>query len=251
MSVKFKDPNSEANKTYQRLFLGVSVLINKLPFFRNLFINFGFCQSNLTANFRTHFNTKPKLFHDRESLWQFLLEQENSVELSVLEFGVAWGYCTNYFLSRPSNIQSWHGFDSFEGLPEDWRHYQKGHFSNNGNPPNISDVRLHWHIGLVEDTFNYKDNIYRIHNSTLLIILDMDLFFPTYFVLSEIAPHLSAGDLLYFDEPHDFDEFSIVHFLLKLNPMKIEVIGATPCQLVMRVKENGIIFPGYIRNHTH
>ena len=44
MSVKFKDPNSEANKSYQRLFLGVSVLINKLPNFRNMYINFGICK---------------------------------------------------------------------------------------------------------------------------------------------------------------------------------------------------------------
>ena len=57
-------------------------------------------------------------------------------------------------------------------------------------------------------------------NERILILFDMDLFKPSYFCLSKIASFLKKGDLLYFDESFDPDEFSLVHFFIKLDPGK-------------------------------
>jgi hypothetical protein len=243
---KFKDPHLDENKFLQNLFLSGVALVNKIPYLRYLAINFGFCLYNLNKASEFKSNNFHKSFSRRESLWNYIIEKLKNQHFSVLEFGVAWGYCTNFWLLRCNNINSWHGYDTFDGLPESWRHYKKGHFSNQGEPPAIDDDRLNWTKGLVEDTFFWNENIFRPNNEPLLIFFDMDLFSPTYFVLSKLSKHLKKGDIIYFDESFDIDESSILHFLIKLNLDKLEIIGNTPCQTMIIVKEDKIFFPAFI-----
>ena len=64
-----------------------------------------------------------KLQHKPNTLW--------------LEFGVASGKTINY-ISKFTNNKVY-GFDSFEGLPENWRDgFGKGAFSRNGNLPEVN-----------------------------------------------------------------------------------------------------------------
>ena len=74
----------------------------------------------------------------------------------------------------------------------------------------------------------------------------MDLFKPSYFCLSKIASFLKKGDLLYFDESFDPDEFSLVHFFIKLNSGKYRILGISPCQILIEINSDSIIFPEYI-----
>jgi hypothetical protein len=60
-------------------------------------------------------------------------------EVLYLEFGVWKGDATRRWSQLLKNKNSrLHGFDSFEGLPEDWNDDMKsGHFSTSGVPPDI------------------------------------------------------------------------------------------------------------------
>src|SRR5208337_5320506 len=59
------------------------------------------------------------------------------------EFGVAGGTTLNH-LSAQRPGWTWHGFDSFEGLPEDWLNgFARGTFATDGLPRMNRNVILH------------------------------------------------------------------------------------------------------------
>lgn len=246
----FKDPHSEFNRAKQNMFLLGSHLLAKYKFLSYLSYLIESLGRSLEI-LRVYSNTNidyPKQnkypfisMLRRESLWEKaieLLDRENWVGL---EFGVAWGYSTDFHVSRSAKMVAWHGFDTFTGLPEDWRSYRKGHFNNHGEPPAIKDIRIGWHKGLIEQTLSF-DFLQSISSQQKYIIFDLDLFYPTYFALKSVTPHLSKGDLLYFDEPNDIDEGSLLHVFFKLNNGKLRVIGCTPCQVLLEVLSSDLKF---------
>ena len=69
-----------------------------------------------------------------ETLLRFALS-ERKINGLTLEFGVATG-ATIKFICNAINKDKVFGFDTFEGIPEDWTHFQKaGRFSSAGSPP--------------------------------------------------------------------------------------------------------------------
>jgi hypothetical protein len=131
-----------------------------------------------------------------------------------LEFGVFQGDVTRHWSKLLTNPESHlHGFDSFEGLPESWpgTNRDKGHFSTNGNIPEIADPRVKFFKGWFEQTLpTYEPP----EHDVLVVNLDADLYSSTAYVLSHISPLIKAGTLIYFDEfnhrDHElraFDEF--------------------------------------------
>ena len=119
----------------------------------------------------------------------------------ALEFGVYTGsslrLITKYF------PDSTYGFDSFEGLPEDWREgFSRGHFSLS-NAPIIERATLV--VGLFQDTLETylsenKANISFIH-------LDADLYSSTCFVLEKLNPFIYPGCIILFDELINYPRF--------------------------------------------
>jgi hypothetical protein len=107
-----------------------------------------------------------------------------------------------------------HGFDSFEGLPEDFDvagGYPKGRFSTGGVPPQIDDLRVEFFQGWFEDTLPSYD---LPDHDVLVITLDADLYSSTIFVLNRLRDAIRPGTFVYFDdlsrpdhEPKAFDEF--------------------------------------------
>ena len=71
--------------------------------------------------------------------------------IDYLEFGVYQGESIKFWTSINKASQSrFFGFDSFEGLPEDWRDGQpRGHFDTRGSTPIIDDGRVRFCQGLV------------------------------------------------------------------------------------------------------
>jgi hypothetical protein len=84
-----------------------------------------------------HFSEKLPLCVKREQVWKKMLGSvDTNKQVVVWEFGVAYGYATNWWLSRISSQRlSWHGFDRFTGLPRAWRTYSAGAFDAGGVPP--------------------------------------------------------------------------------------------------------------------
>ncbi|MDH4188472.1 MAG: TylF/MycF family methyltransferase [Nitrospira sp.] len=104
-----------------------------------------------------------------------------------------------------------HGFDSFEGLPEESGPWTKGQFGTNGRIPHTEDPRVRFFKGW----FNEVLPTYSLPPHEVLVInMDADLYSSTIFVLRQLRPNIKQGTLIYFDEmnhpehePRAFDEF--------------------------------------------
>lgn len=163
---------------------------------------------------KDNFLWKGKLRHCREEVWgdiAQLLSTRNQ-KLIVTEFGVAWGYVAWHWLNRYSHlIETWHGFDSFMGLPQPWRRLKAGTFSTNGVPPNFRDNRVVWHVGEIQSTSaEIQVPKVRSHQYAMLVFFDFDLFESSLIAWNAIEKFLTKGDILYFDEAYDADERQLI-----------------------------------------
>ncbi|NDF60947.1 MAG: hypothetical protein EB100_07680, partial [Crocinitomicaceae bacterium] len=71
-------------------------------------------------------------------------------------------------------------------------------------------------------------------NQTKLIILDLDLFSPSKFVLEKLSNKLSSGDLVYFDEAFDSAERILVQEYF-LKTFSAKPLCASPFGIVYEV----------------
>ncbi len=95
----------------------------------------------------------------REKLYDALISQEQvgSLPVDYFEFGVAGGYSFKWWLNTiPIRPSRFYGFDTFEGLPEDFGPFAKGTMAAALESLNITDPRASFLQGLVPgyiDTF--------------------------------------------------------------------------------------------------
>jgi hypothetical protein len=164
---------------------------------------------------------------NREELFVAIAREVVGRRVLYLEFGVAFGDSIRFWsdlLEGPD--ASLHGFDSFEGLPEDWNRYtSKGAYSTGGVIPDVKDERVRFFKGLFDETL--PD--YELPDHDVLIVnVDCDIYPSASFVLGHLAPHIGPGTYIYFDEFCDrenelraFDEF------LETTGKRFEIVGAT------------------------
>lgn len=154
---------------------------------------------------------KKKVFNDffvlkrnygkRHQLYEHVIKTENLSQepIDYLEFGVSGGYSFRWWVAANNNSESrFYGFDTFEGLPENWGTYNKGDMS--ANIPDVADQRCTFIKGLFQDTLFEFVNTHPLKERRKIIHLDADLFSSTLFVLSTLARDLNKGDILLFDE---------------------------------------------------
>ena len=123
-----------------------------------------------------------------------------------LEFGVFSGTSINFF-SKNIN-KNIYGFDSFEGLKEDWlgTSVTKGTFDLKKKIPklNINVIPI---SGWVQDTLpkfldEKKPKINFVH-------MDIDTYESSKFVLENIKPFLIKGAIILFDELYNFEGWDV------------------------------------------
>jgi len=143
----------------------------------------------------------------REDLFKYVsdsLPSGPNTAIDYLEFGVFEGISLRYWCTLNQNADSrFYGFDSFEGLPEDWHPgKRKGAFSTGGEPPSIEDRRVVFVVGWFQDLL---PGFLRSHvpRSQLVVHLDCDLYSSTLYCLTMLNPVLSAGTLIIFDDFFD------------------------------------------------
>lgn len=145
----------------------------------------------------------PIVEDSRKALFRAIADQvKGNGQLLYLEFGVHKGAATRYWTQLITDPSArFHGFDSFEGLPEsfDDYKYKRGRFDTRGNLPDISDPRVTFHKGWFKDTL--EDFVVPEHD-LLLVILDADLYSSTRTVFDFIGECIRPGTVLYFDEFH-------------------------------------------------
>ena len=121
-----------------------------------------------------------------------------------LEFGVFEGDSIRQWCALNANANSrFFGFDSFEGLPEDWHSgKRKDAFSTDGKIPEIADPRVSFVAGWFQKSLRGFMASYR-PQSQIVIHIDCDLYSSTLYCLTTLDPMLSPGTLIVFDDFFD------------------------------------------------
>lgn len=152
-------------------------------------------------------------YNKRYPMYKWVIEQEKLTEpVNYLEFGVAAGYSFNWFMTENRHPDSrFYGFDTFDGLPEDWGPFKKGSFSNDNKMPEVIDDRGQYFKGLFQQTLpGFLQNF--DNSRRKVIMMDADLWSATLYALTSLAPYLRKGDIIFFDEfvvpTHEFKAFS-------------------------------------------
>ena len=130
-----------------------------------------------------------KLQHKNDTLW--------------LEFGVFSGNTVNYISNFTSDYV--YGFDSFEGLPEDWRDgIYKGRFNMNGNLPEVND-----NVQLIKGWFNetLPDFIKAQNKKVSFIHMDADLYSSTKCIFDNLKDYIDNDCVIVFDELINYPGF--------------------------------------------
>ena len=117
----------------------------------------------------------------------------------VCEFGVASGLSVNFIAEHTERTV--YGFDSFDGLPEDWRPgYSKGAFARSRLPhvrPNVELVKGLFHETLPSFLAAHPQRVSFLH-------VDCDLYSSTVTVLSALRGRIQPGCVIVFDEYLNF-----------------------------------------------
>jgi len=152
-------------------------------------------------------------YDKRYPMYQRILEKEGLYgPVNYIEFGVAGGHSFEWFMTQNKDPESrFYGFDTFDGLPEDWGPFKKGSFSNNNKMPLIKDGRGKFYKGLFQQTVPGFLSEFS-NNRRNIIMLDADLWSATLYALATLAPFLKKGDIIFFDEfvvpTHEFKAFN-------------------------------------------
>ncbi len=136
-------------------------------------------------------------FPSREALFDYSLSNVN-VEGLYMEFGVYMGVSINYLASKIGD-KTIYGFDSFEGLPEDFNvQRKKGTFKLDHLPKVADNVQLV--VGYFQDTL--KPFLDKHSDKVAFIHLDADLYLSTKSVLFTLVEYgrFQMGTVIQFDE---------------------------------------------------
>lgn len=152
---------------------------------------------------------------DRDAVFEAVAKRISDKQVLYLEFGVFKGASMRYWANSLKHPKTQlHGFDSFEGLPEDFDNdggpYVKGTFDLEGVVPHIDDSRVRFFRGWFDKVLpNYTVTEHEV----LVLTMDADLYSSTIYVLRHLRQY-KPGTFIYFDdmsrpdhEPRAFVEF--------------------------------------------
>jgi hypothetical protein len=160
-------------------------------------VHFGHWQTEMGFKFTNLVNT-------REAVFEAVAKHVANERVLYLEFGVFQGASMRYWSKALKSPEArLYGFDSFEGLPDDWTpEHGKGAFNVNGSIPVIDDARIKFHKGWFDQTL---PGFVLPPHDRLVAVMDADLYGSTIFALRQIASAFRPGSFLYFDDlyyPH-------------------------------------------------
>jgi hypothetical protein len=169
------------------------------------------CERCLVSKYRH--TSQPELMDTSHSYWDYLRYCISQVSINGLwlEFGVGKGTTVD-FIAENSHGRTIIGFDSFEGLPEDWKMsdtltYLKGQYSLSGTIPPLKSKNVRLVRGFFHDTLD--DFLERNSQVAAFIHIDCDLYNSTLYVLETLHKHnkLVKGTMILFDELYNYQYF--------------------------------------------
>jgi hypothetical protein len=152
---------------------------------------------------------KALLFYTKAALWDHALTKVN-VNGIFAEFGVFSGISINHIATKMENNVIY-GFDSFEGLKEDWagHDFTKGAFDLAGKPPKVrSNVRL------IKGWFDKSIPEFLAQHSEpfAFIHFDCDTYEATKSALDLIGNRIQKDTVIVFDEYFGYRGWKIGEF---------------------------------------
>jgi hypothetical protein len=189
--------------------------------------------------------------HERSREYSYYKHCIQHVEVDGLwaEFGVYKGASSKYLNDLknkifPDSKYGFHGFDSFDGLPEAWSGTgsSKGKFKT-GNVPDIPGVTFH--KGWFKDTIpefleSHKENFAFIH-------IDCDIYSSTVDILTNLKNRIVPGTVMLFDELIGYNawkehEYKAFMEFVEENDVEYEWIGyvANAGQAACKIKKIGV-----------
>jgi hypothetical protein len=161
------------------------------------------------------------------------------IEGLVMEFGVCDGASLRHLASLAPD-QEVHGFDSFEGLPEDWTHFQKkGRYTLGGDLPRIDLSNVTLHKGWFSDSL--PPFLATHHGPARFVHIDCDLYSSTDTVLRALEGRLVAGTVIVFDEYVNYPgwqqhEYKAFHEFLTRTGARFRYLGFASNQCAVSVR---------------
>ena len=157
----------------------------------------------------------------------FLDDGKSAIE--YLEFGVYRGESLRLWCGLNTNPHTrFFGFDSFQGLPEDWTDEKpKGAFTTSGQTPKIDDPRINFVVGWFQYSLPGFLKSYQPTNR-LVIHNDSDLYSSTLFCLTSLSAFMPPGTLIIFDEFYDaLHEYRALSDYAEAYMRKFRIVAAT------------------------
>ena len=168
---------------------------------------------------RSSYNHFKQFFYDAVFLEKKLLRDyainealsNHKRDYYYIEFGVWTGGSLNQFANILRNITIY-GFDSFEGLKENWfgTRYPKGFFSLNKQVPKLNRNCVPV-PGWIQDTlpkFISDNRDLKIN----FVHIDIDTYATAKFILEKIKPYLIDSAIILFDELYNYPGWSVGEF---------------------------------------
>lgn len=128
----------------------------------------------------------------------------------VLEFGVATGRTLNHF-ARVLSDTVIHGFDSFEGLPEDWTSRMGKGFFKRDKLPKVRDNCELW-VGWFDNTLVEFQSKFYGRKPIALLHVDSDLYSSAKTVLTALKDQIVPGTVIIFDEYINYPGWQLDEF---------------------------------------
>jgi O-methyltransferase len=166
---------------------------------------------------------------DRPSLYAAVAKHVKE-PASYLEFGVFTGSSLREWIKLLRHPEStFDGFDSFEGLPENWGLFTRKEVFEVGKDgvPHFDDSRVRLHKGWFTDTVPPFLREFR-PRPNLVLHLDADLYSSTIFALRQMRPYMQPGTILIFDEFFDREhELKALNEFLEDERIRVKCLAAT------------------------
>jgi hypothetical protein len=168
---------------------------------------------------------RTKSFGDKFSLLRAALDCASAQAGLYCEFGVYSGSTINFIASRiPKTI---YGFDSFEGLPEDWQPgVEKGTFQMKKLP------RVRKNVKLLKGWFNKSVPAFALEHreNCSFLHIDCDLYSSTKTVFDVLGDRIVKGTVLVFDEFFNYPgwregEFRAFQEFVSARSLQFEYLG--------------------------
>ncbi len=179
----------------------------------------------------------PELFFHRWALFDSMVNKSKR-DRPFYEFGVWRGESFKYLIKT---FKKGYGFDTFEGLPEDWHHEEQGTYSADGVIPKIDGGTFI--AGKFEDTLPTFYSKTRPIAS--IINFDADLYSSTICALNYSKPVIDEHTILIFDEfiinnNWEQDEYKALNEFCTNNNLSYEVLAVSYFTKQVAVKLLGI-----------